>query len=318
MSYPGWIYFLGEVTGADMKIGYTGGETPSGRLAQVNGEQMDESRYILLAAIRGTSTQEKEVKRYFEASRRPKGRRTEYYWATNELREYVNWLRQQWWVTLSEAEPIDDPADWGATRPTPERRVAPPEHDPERLVQVNRTFHGDLAGTAWDWLSTPEPIGEDFYTPTDLVAAARSAMGDIDLDPASHWRANREHRIATYYTIHRSAFHNPWFGRVWLNPPYGDNAPWFKRILDFEGAIEQLCFLSPAWVFTAQQARGFMDRSSAAVMLSPTPSFWGHPSGRTGTNHPHLIVYMGDRRESFIEAFRPYGIPVSLELAIAA
>jgi hypothetical protein len=314
----GWVYFFGDAKGEDVKIGRCAAGKLSERLRAINGDQMGRTTYILLAAIRGTRTHEQDVHKYFaEWQRNDLGNNQEYFYASPPVVEYINWLRQQWWVTLDANEEIHDVAQWTATRPTPDRRVPAPESDPGRLVQVNRAWHGDLAGTAWDWMSTPEPIGEDYYTPSDLVRAARVAMGDIDLDPASHWRANREHKISTYYTIHRSAFQNPWFGRVWLNPPYGDNAPWFGRILEFEDQIEQLCFLSPAWVFTALQARPFMERSSAAVMLSPTPPFWGHPSGRTGTNHPHLIVYMGNRKTDFIAAFRPYGIPVHVLLDAA-
>ena len=54
-------------------------------------------------------------------------------------------------------------------------------------------------------------------------------MGGIDLDPASHWLANRVHRIPVYYHLGRRAEDNEWFGRVWLNLPYGNNAPWFDQ-----------------------------------------------------------------------------------------
>ncbi len=313
----GWVYFLGEARGDLVKIGYTNDGRPlATRVDEVNGEQTDDAHFILLAAVRGTRTQEQETLRYFEADGARRGRKVEYFHATAPIVEYTNWLRQQWWVTLDATEPLDDVVEWTSTQPDATRRVGRPTIDPDRLFQA-ASFHGDLAGTAWDWLSTPEPIGEDYYTPAPLVRAARDAMGGIDLDPASHWRANREHRIPTWYNVHRSAFHNPWFGRVWLNPPYGDNAPWFNRIMECADEIEQLCFLSPAWVFAARQALPFMERSSAAVILTPTPSFWGHPSGRTGTNHPHFVVYMGDRPRPFIDAFRPFGIPASLDLQLA-
>ena len=80
---------------------------------------------------------------------------------------------------------------------------------------------------------------QDYFTPPELVTAAAQAMGDIDLDAASHWVANRIHRIPDYFDANRSALTHDWHGRVWLNPPYGDNAPWFERALKFldSGAV---------------------------------------------------------------------------------
>ena len=38
-------------------------------------------------------------------------------------------------------------------------------------------------------------------------------------------------------------------------------------------------------------------------ILSPTPKFWGNANGRTGKNHPHAVVYIGDRTSEFRDAF---------------
>lgn len=76
--------------------------------------------------------------------------------------------------------------------------------------------------------------------------------------------------------------------------------------------IEQLCMLSPVWTFTTQIAKPIVDLSSALTLLTPTPEFWGHPKGRTGTNHPHAVIYIGDRVAEFRQAFRKFGIPVKL------
>ena len=61
----------------------------------------------------------------------------------------------------------------------------------------------------------------EWYTPTIYVNAARNVMGGIDLDPASCKSANRRIKAETFYTKKDNGFIRPWFGRVWLNPPYG-------------------------------------------------------------------------------------------------
>jgi hypothetical protein len=266
--------------------------------------------------VRGDRKDEQAVKRYFAPHRRTdKGARTEYFAPVAELAEYVNWLRQWWWVTITGDDTRGDveavtPDLW---LPNPSRRLGCPEADPTRLIQPYTDFQGPLAGTPWDWMISPRASIQDYFTPAEIIEAAREAMGGIDLDAASHPIANRQHRIPDYFHINRSAFEHEWYGRVWLNPPYGNNGPWFDRIVDqLDKRIDQLCILSPVWAFTTEQARPLMRRSVATVLLVPTPKFWGNADGRTGTNNPHMVVYFGDRVDEFLTAFAPHGIPVEI------
>lgn len=307
-----WVYFFGTLDGEFVKIGQTT-RPLAARRDELERGVTARTPLALLAAVRGTTTIEKTLHSHFARSRHDAGGGKETYRADAELTEYVNWLRHEWFVTLDENEPQDEcEVDWDRWCPGDGRRVAPPPTDDEQLFNVQHTYIGDLAGTAWSWMATPTPVGNDYYTPPDLIGAARSAMGFIDLDPASHWRANKEHKIPVFYDLNRRAEQNPWFGRVWLNPPYGDNKKWFDLILEHFDAIDQLCMLSPVWAFTTGAAKPFMDKAAASVLLTPTPAFWGHPMGRTGTNHPHMVVYVGPHAERFVEAFRPHGIPVAL------
>jgi hypothetical protein len=308
-----WIYFVGTDDCKIIKIGKTAGKL-SKRIEELERGQLSRVKLYLLAAVHANPSAEKLVQRHF-AHLQADVNSTESFMAEPELVEYVNWLREQWWTALAiDDEDLSDTPALNEWMPTPDRRTSLQEDDPAALLQPYDAF-GPLAGTPWARMSTPAPLGEDYYTPKYLVDAARLAMGGIDLDPASHWRANREHHIPIYYHLGRSAFDNPWFGRVWLNPPYGDNKPWFAQIAKYwpTGEMTQLCMISPVWVFTAKQAAPFMASASAMILLSPTPEFWGHPKGKTGTNHPHAIVYLGDRNREVREAFAPYGIPVRLD-----
>jgi len=53
-----------------------------------------------------------------------------------------------------------------------------------------------------------------WLTPLDLI----KSVGEFDLDPCGelHWPTAR-----TIYTKEMNGLKNNWFGRVWLNPPYG-------------------------------------------------------------------------------------------------
>ena len=61
----------------------------------------------------------------------------------------------------------------------------------------------------------------EIYTPTPWVERARSAMGSIDLDPASCEVAQRVVKATKWFDKEQNGLAQPWRGNVWLNPPYG-------------------------------------------------------------------------------------------------
>ena len=67
----------------------------------------------------------------------------------------------------------------------------------------------------------------EWYSPQNVVDAARRVMGEIDLDPASCFRANEIVRATKYYDQSADGLTQPLHGRVWLNPPYDTFAPKF-------------------------------------------------------------------------------------------
>ena len=62
---------------------------------------------------------------------------------------------------------------------------------------------------------------DEWQTPLYIVELARSALGSIDLDPASSHEAQKTVRAGTYYTAKDNALDKIWpTGSIWLNPPY--------------------------------------------------------------------------------------------------
>lgn len=71
-------------------------------------------------------------------------------------------------------------------------------------------------------------LKDEWLTPPRIL----EALGDFDLDPCAPierpWDMAREH-----YTITDDGLLKPWFGRVWLNPPYGRHAAaWLERLAE--------------------------------------------------------------------------------------
>lgn len=65
----------------------------------------------------------------------------------------------------------------------------------------------------------------EHYTPIEIVEAARTVLGGIDLDPASCSTANEVVKAAAWYgpgsEFGEDGLAEPWLGRVFLNPPGG-------------------------------------------------------------------------------------------------
>jgi phage N-6-adenine-methyltransferase len=60
----------------------------------------------------------------------------------------------------------------------------------------------------------------EWYTPLKYIDMARRVLGEIDLDPASSYEAQKNIQAARFYTKETNGLTAEWHGRVWLNPPY--------------------------------------------------------------------------------------------------
>lgn len=92
----------------------------------------------------------------------------------------------------------------------------------------------------------------EWYTPKNIVEAARFFMGGIDLDPASCLVANETIKAKQIYDAADDGLVKPWFGNVFNNPPGGvrDGASsmrlwWEKMATEYEeGNIRQGFFVA--------------------------------------------------------------------------
>lgn len=193
----------------------------------------------------------------------------------------------------------------------------------------------------------------EYYTPPEIVRAARLTMGGIDLDPASSTAANftvvgaktfysaPQHRVIgkigglpLLRYADRGGLDRAWFGRVWLNHPFGSpqracttgckkvtcvkrgyhvahdlpgNEDWIGRLVDAYrcGAIEQACCIT----FASTSEAWFRPLKQFPMCLIDGRTNYIDPDGEatTGATKGSAVTYLGKRAWDFARNFGQLG-----------
>jgi hypothetical protein len=163
--------------------------------------------------------------------------------------------------------------------------------------------------------SKAEYTGEnEWFTPAEYVELAREVMGGIDLDPASHAIAQEATvRAGAFFTAADNGLERPWFGRVWLNPPYSRAllSPFVDKLVSewAGGTLEQAIMIThnytdTAWFHTAARAaRAFCFPCGRVRFLSPAGDVCAPAQGQA-------FFYFGASDESFCRVFGAIGLVV--------
>lgn len=91
------------------------------------------------------------------------------------------------------------------------------------------------------------PEGENAVaTSPNLWRPISDCIGGFDLDPAAG--AEPDPIADTRYTKEDDGLIQPWYGKVWLNPPFNNKGVWYKRVVDkYEnGDVELAVVIAPA------------------------------------------------------------------------
>lgn len=168
----------------------------------------------------------------------------------------------------------------------------------------------------------------EYYTPHAIVDPIRSALGGFDLDPASCLAANQFIQAANYYTRQKNGLILPWWGKIWMNSPYGiqtTKPTWSTCPYCFGGYSNKWIWLErlvsqyrtglvteAAALVTASTGdvwfRRFIWNAADAILFPPRINFVdGHGRAIRGQPGASAIAYYGRRRRRFAKYTRHLG-----------
>jgi phage N-6-adenine-methyltransferase len=163
--------------------------------------------------------------------------------------------------------------------------------------------------------------GEDeWFTPLEWIELAREVLPEIDLDPATHEKAQKSIQATAYYTKKDDGLTHEWYGRVWLNPPYSrDLIKQFVHKLCEEyqaGRVIEAILLTHNYTDTAWFHEIFANCS--AICFPRGRVKFHEPSGKVAApTQGQAFAYFGANRKRFAEVFTPAGAVVVPEEDVA-
>lgn len=152
--------------------------------------------------------------------------------------------------------------------------------------------------------STGSSVTFECYTPAQYIDAAREVLGGIDLDPASSAEANETVKAEDYFDADTDGLAQTWWGRVWLNPPYGRGLTSdfvTKAVQEFDAdRVSAEILLLNAYGFDATWFRPLFGH----VLCFTDHRIKFHGGGPTFGS---LFVYLGPDAQRFAEIFAQFG-----------
>jgi len=147
--------------------------------------------------------------------------------------------------------------------------------------------------------ATPE-----HYTPREIIDAVIACLGEIDLDPCSNSHNDPNVPASEHYTADDDGLAQEWYGRIYMNPPYGrEIGVWVEKLVSEHKAgrtIEAIA-LVPARPDTQwwQQLRDF-----PACFVTGRLKFGGLEDSAP---FPSAVFYLGNDIDPFFYAFEHLG-----------
>lgn len=309
----GVIYVLVTLDGSMVKFGHTTTNDLQRAVTQTGGYPC---RFY--CALDGAKTHEKRTHRYLKklglGIPGDNGQLLEeWHRLEGEAREYVEWLGQQPFCTVSTDTAADDV--W----PCPGRFIFDDWRAALVPDQIRDQLHFELSVADYfvpglrcprrshdGWLTS---LSDEWYTPPEYIDAAHEVLGAIDLDPASCAVANKVVRAETILTREVNGLNFAWHGRVYLNPPYGTEAPFFVEHLMGEVAAGRTSEAIVCLNANSQETRWFQPLWEHTLCFVRGRVHFYNPTDTTpaSPNKGSVFVYIGPNSDLFVKVFSRFG-----------
>jgi len=322
------IYVMGDERKYNAKYGFT--HDLDARKPQHERRGPDNEPMLILAALWGTEQDEQAIKDYYQplgllknsppggggkGLRRRADSTTEWFSDPRDPRvmRWIQTLRTKSYVLV----PEDDKSYMEQMRQLPYHQDSSdwlPGSIILRYVQDD-LFSGVLDDSR-PWSELPQklpPSDGDYYTPVEYSAAIRATYGEPpDLDPATCNQANNDsygrgiHARRIYDQL-EDGLVKPWFGKVWLNPPFGQWDKWVQKITDEldRGDVTELMVYCTISALTNKSHKPLFQRYSALMISHGRPNCWG-PRATTAPDGI-AVLYFGPHPDRFGECWAHLG-----------
>jgi hypothetical protein len=128
------------------------------------------------------------------------------------------------------------------------------------------------------------PKNDEYYTPKYIF----DALGLVfDLDPCSPQTGSNV-PAKQIYSLPSDGFVLPWFGLVWMNPPFSETSKWANKFMDHGNGLALVPMTQAKWFDRVWQ-------NVDAMMLLPIPFKFDRPDGlRKDIFMPVCLLSLGD------------------------
>jgi len=149
----------------------------------------------------------------------------------------------------------------------------------------------------------------EYYTPIEIIEAARKTLKTIDLDVASCEKANQIVGARNYFTKESNGLNQEWYGKVWMNHPFGrgENKKWIDKLVqsyETENIDEAVCI---TYASTSEKWYQPLLRYPQCYLSSRTNYLGYDLEPIKGVTKGSVVTYLGSNVEQFAECFKHLG-----------
>jgi hypothetical protein len=158
----------------------------------------------------------------------------------------------------------------------------------------------------------------EWFTPVEYLELVKQVFGgEIDLDPASSAKAQKQVQAKQFFTKKDNGLKKEWFGKTFLNPPYAqpDIGQHVDKLLEeiAAGRVKEAIILTHNYTDT-KWFRSAASISSAVCFTNGTDAFpsrvtFESPSGeKAQPTQGQCFFYFGDNVSKFASVFADVGL----------